>query len=153
MRTSLCDLMSKLAENNFKLKDPVFEGFDSLDIEESSVIVNSDEDFSADLDIMARVSVEYEGTPPESYRILNRIIQDWVEDNEVLLKKLIGPNLKKFLTDRYPNIDVSELDENFDDFIWEEQVDYFPEIDEDNKKIKFLIELVLEIEDVEEEEY
>lgn len=152
MRTSIVNIMANLSKSNFKLKNPSFEDFDLMEIEEKSVIDDSIEDFSSNIDIWAIISVEYEGEPPESYKVLNKIIQDWVEENEEDLKNLIGPYLIKFLKDRYPNIDVSELEEDFGDFIWEDQVDYMPDIDEENKKITFIIELIIEVEDVEEEE-
>jgi hypothetical protein len=152
MKTSIVNIMSKVAKSNFKLKDYFFEGFDSLEIEEKSILSDEEQDFSADLDIWAKISLNYEGEPPESYRVLNRIIQDWVDENEKALEKIIKPELKKFLREKYPNIDLSELDEEFEEFIWEDQVDYYPEVDEDNKKINCLIELVLEIEDIEDVE-
>lgn len=147
MRASVVELMAKKASENFKLKEPSFIGFDRMDIDEENVVDNNDEEFTADIDVWAKVSISYEGVPPNGYRVLNRMIQDWVDDHENDLKKMINPALVDFLTEKYSNIDISDLDKDFDDYIWEDQVDYMPEIKEDTKKIEFSIELVLEVEE------
>jgi hypothetical protein len=93
------------------------------------------------------MSIGYEGDLPDSYRVLNASIMDWVEEHEAELKKVINPKLVPFLKGQYPDVDVSDLQEDFDDYIWEDQVDYMPNPDEEAKTIKFSIELVLDIED------
>ena len=57
-----------------------------------------------------------------------------------------------FLKEHYKNVDVSDLKQDFDDYIWEDQVDYMPEIDEDKKEIKFSVDMVLEVEEKESDE-
>jgi hypothetical protein len=79
------------------------------------------------------------------------MLQDWVDDHDVDLKKMINPKLTAFLKDNYDDIDISDLNQDFDDYIWEDQVDYMPEIDEEAKKIQFSVELVLEIEEEDSE--
>lgn len=161
LRTSAVQSMKLLASQNFKFGDVVFKGFDSVDEYESEGTINIkrdniDQEIEHDynqLDIWAELSISYEGDCPESYRVINSMIMDWVDGNEDKLKELINPELKKFLNDKFPDIDDSDLDTDFDDYIWEDQVDYTPEVDQEEKKIDFSIELVLEImEDDEEDE-
>lgn len=155
LRVSTIQAMKHLAANNFKLGAVEFNDFEDINELQMQKVV--EEDGEQDLettnqfDIWADLSIKYEGNPPESYRVLNSMIMDWVDDNEQNLKKIINPRLNKFLQEKYKDIDSSELDENFDDFIWEDQVDYMPEINEDEKTIDFKLELILEIEEVEEE--
>jgi len=153
MRLSAVQAMKRIAsEEGFKLKDVKFNDFQNID--ESSIDVDApgeeSDEFSAQLDIWANLTISYDGTPPDSYRVLNSIIMDWVDDNESALKKEINPELVKFLKKKYPNLDVSDLNEDFDDYIWEDQVDYMPDIDEEDKTINFTLELVLEIDEQEE---
>jgi len=152
MRASVVEFMAKIASENFKLKKPSFTGFERMDIDEENAVNNNEEEFSADIDVWAKMSIDYEGVPPDSYRVLNRMIQDWVDDHDDELKKMINPALSEFLEKNYHNIDLSDLDTDFDDYIWEDQVDYMPDIDEDTKTIKFSIELVLEIEETDDDE-
>lgn len=151
MKAIAVEYMAKKAAENFKLKDITFNGFDAINVEEEKKLLDNNSDFSAGIDIWAELSIKYEGIPPESYRILNKMIQDWVDDNEKDIKKIINPKLAPFLKERYDSIDLTDLNEDFDDYIWEDQVDYMPEVDEKSKKITFVIELVLEIEDDEED--
>jgi len=154
MRLSAVQAMKKIAEEGFKLKDVKFNDFQNID--ESSVDVDApgedSDEFSAHLDVWANLTVSYKGTPPDSYRVLNSIIMDWVDENEEQLKKEINPELIEYLKDKYPNLDVSDLNEDFDDYIWEDQVDYMPEVEEEENKINFTLELVLEIEEEEEQD-
>jgi len=152
MRASVVEFMAKIASENFKFKKSSFIGFERMDIDEENVVDNNDEEFSADIDVWAKISIDYEGSPPDSYRVLNRMIQDWVDDHDDDLKKMINPTLSEFLEKNYHGIDLSDLDTDFDDYVWEDQVDYMPEIDEDAKTIKFSIELVLEIEEIDDDE-
>lgn len=151
MRASVVEYMAKKASENFKLKDASFLGFENIKIDEENAVENNDEEFSADIEVWANISLKYDGEPPESYRVLNRMIQDWVDDNEDDLKKMINPKLSDFLKENYDDLDISDLDQDFDDYIWEDQVDYMPEIDEDQNKIEITVELVLEIEEKDED--
>jgi hypothetical protein len=147
MKASIVEFMAKKASENFKLKEAIFLGFDNIKVEEENSVDNNDEGFSADIDVWASIKVDYEGIPPESYRVLNRMLQDWVDNHESDLKQMINPKLTDFLKEKYDNLDISDLNQDFDDYIWEDQVDYMPEIDEDKKTIQFTVELVLEIEE------
>lgn len=150
MRASVVEYMAKRASENFKLKDASFLGFENIKIDEENAVENNDEEFSADIDVWANISLKYDGETPDSYRVLNRMIQDWVDDHEDELKKMINPKLSDFLKENYKDLDISDLDQDFDDYIWEDQVDYMPEIDKDKKKIDITVELVLEIEEDED---
>jgi len=149
LRMSTVQAMRVLAASSFKLTDVKFEGFESVEETQASVVDDQDELF-AQLDIWANMVIGYEGTPPESYRVLNAAIMDWVEEHDGDLKKVINPKLVPFIKEKYQDVDVSDLKEDFDDYIWEDQVDYMPEVDEDAKAIRFSLELVLDIEDEEE---
>lgn len=155
LRVSAIEMLKRAAEDSFKLSDVEFEGFEdvgetdlmhSLQIKKDDDISTYEDEFKQ-LDVWAHFSLKFSGNPPESYRVLNSMIMDWVEENEKSLKKEINPKLISFLKEKFPEIDVSDLKEDFDDYIWEEQVDYMPGIDED--KIHFFVELVLEIDDEE----
>jgi hypothetical protein len=152
MKASIVEYMARKAAENFKLNEASFVGFDNVDIEEENSVENNEEEFSADIEVWANIKIKYEGTPPDSYRVINRMLQDWVDDHEDDLKKMINPKLLDFLKEKYENLDVSDLNQDFDDYIWEDQVDYMPDIDEDGKTITFTVELVLEIEEDEDEE-
>lgn len=146
-RLSSIMLMKKLAAQNFNLGEVQFNGFD--EIKQTSLVNISDEngDTTNQLDIWADMSIKFKGMYPDSYRVLNAMIMDWVDENEDKIKKVINSKLKEFLRTNYPDIDVSDVDEDFDDYIWEDQVDYYPEIDEENGVIHFSLELVLDLED------
>lgn len=150
MRASVVEFMAKKAAENFKLKDFSFTGFENIDVSEENAVNNNDEEFSANIEVWANIKIKYEGEPPDSYRVLNRMLQDWVDDNDEALKKEINPKLVDFLKEKYEEIDVSDLKQDFDDYIWEDQVDYMPDVDEDKKTIDFTVELVLEIEEDED---
>jgi len=149
-------LLKKMASDGFKFSDLIFHGFGSIKAAERSALsiedAEEDEDSENQLDIWADCSLGYEGAPPDSYRVLNMMVMDWVDANEQDLSKAINPRLKKFLENTFPEIVTDDLDENFDDYIWEDQVDYFPEIDEEEKRIKFSLELVLDLETEEDSE-
>jgi len=147
MRMSTVQAMRVLAASNFKLTNVTFVGFESIDETKVEQASDDDEDMFAQLDVWADMSIGYEGEPPDSYRVLNAAIMDWVEEHDEDLKKVINPKLIPFIKGRYPDVDVSDLKEDFDDYIWEDQVDYMPDVDEESKTIKFSIELVLDIED------
>ncbi len=155
MRTTAVEYMKKVASMNLKFKDVEFVDFDSIDLsEEGDLIIgdNDDQEYSAQIDVDANLRIKYEGELPDSYRVLNGMIQDWVDEHEAELKKIINPKLIGYLKEQYKNIDISDLSEDFDDYIWEDQVDYYPEIDEDKKEIKFMLEMVMEIEEEESDE-
>jgi len=156
MRTTEIQIFKKIASKKFTLKDVEFIGFNDIgraDITSSIQVTNSTSDkstvvFDADMfDIVCELKLKFSGDAPQSYRVLNSMIMDWVDDNEDSIKKIINPKLIPFLNKEYPDIDTSDLEEDFDDYIWEEQVDYHPEIDEENNEIHFTLELVLNVEE------
>lgn len=160
MRVSAIEAAKQVASKKFSVRDMQFEGFE--DIGESALLhtvtlrrngqLSEYEEEFRQLDIWAHMSVAYSGSPPESYRVLNSIVLDLVDDFESDIKKEVNPKLKEFLKERFPGIDLEDLDEDFDDYIWEDQVDYFPGIDPEDDRLHFMIELVLQIDDESEEE-
>lgn len=155
---STIQALKKIAAEKFKLGDLRFVEFDTIKSTELGKVilekvdgVNVEGKEIHQVDAWADMGLSYEGTPPESYRVLNTMIMDWVDGNEEKIKKEINPKLKDFLAKAYPDIDTSDLNEDFDDYIWEDQVDYMPEIDEENNEIRFTIELVLDVEEMEQD--
>ena len=61
-----------------------------------------------------------------------------------------SPKLIPFLKERFKDLDVSDLKEDFDDYIWEDQVDYIPGISEEDGRLHFSVELVLDVVDDDE---
>ena len=154
MKISVVAAMKEKAAKNFKFKDVSFVDFESVDLEEMSASITEAElqEFSASAEVSANLKIIYDGELPDSYRVLNSMLQDWVEDHDEDLKKVINPKLLPFLEEHYKSVDLSDLKADFDDYIWEDQVDYMPEIDEDKKEIKFTVELVLEVEETDGDE-
>lgn len=132
------------AKSNFKLKDLKF--VEIYNVSEKFASTNGEE-----IDIWASLAISYEGTPPDSYRVLNSMIMDFTEDKKEDLGKVLALPLKSFMSERFPAVDLSELDKDVSDFIFEEQVDFLPEIEEDSKDILFQIELIVEVEESEED--
>jgi len=151
LRLSAVQAMKVVASRNFRLKDVEFLGFDSIDETKIEALRNGDEDMYAQIDVWAKMKIGYEGDPPESYRVLNAAIMDWVEEHEDELKKAINPKLVPYLKETYSDIDVSDLQDDFDDYIWEDQVDYMPDVNKAGDTIEFEIELVLDIDEPEDE--
>lgn len=160
MRITAIEAAKQIASSSFSVRDMKFEGFDdvgesslvhNVSLRKNGVLAEFEEEFKQ-LDLWAHMSMAFKGEPPESYRVLNGIVLDTVDDHEDEIKKEINPKLKSFLKECFPGIDVSDLDEDFDDYIWEDQVDYYPGIDPDDGRLHFMIELVLEIDDKEDEQ-
>ncbi|MBD3262612.1 MAG: hypothetical protein GF334_13245 [Candidatus Altiarchaeales archaeon] len=152
MRTTVVQVMKRLASSNFKFGEVTFNGFDGLrETKVQEVIESGPDELSEQIELWADLSVKYQGEPPESYRVLNSMLMDWVDDNETKLKKIINPKLKSHLNEKYDDIDTDDLDEDFDDYIWEDQVDYMPRVNEEEREINFSLELVLDIEEEDED--
>jgi hypothetical protein len=154
MKVSVVAAMKQNAAKNLKLKDVSFIDFDSIDMEEmkASITEADIQEFSATVEVSANLRITYDGEPPDSYRVLNSMIQDWVDDHDEDLKKIINPKLIPFLKEHYKDLDTSDLKEDFDDYIWEDQVDYMPEIDENKKEIRFSLDLVLDVDEVDSDD-
>jgi hypothetical protein len=102
------------------------------------------------MEIWAAVKVPFTGEIPESYKVLNLMIGDWVAKKEKELTKALHKNLADHLKKNYPDSDASGLEESEDSAIWLDQLDYMPRIDEDDKSIVIEIELVLDTEPISE---
>jgi len=127
----------KAAQSVAISNDYEFIGFDDISALEQSPEV---------IEIWAKVKLTYEGTLPESYKTLNLLIGDWVEDNLQRLTKTLHTELKEHFEENYPDHDTSELEQIEDTAIWTDQLDYMPIIDESSKSMIIEIELVLEAE-------
>lgn len=147
MRYTAIQVMKKLAAEKFKLSDMEFAGFERIDTTVSSEIVEGDEDIEAQVDVWANFTLRYEGDPPDSYRTINAMIMDWVDEHDKELRETLCPKLIPWLAEQYKGADLSEIEQDPGDFIWEDQVDYMPEVDEDKKTITFTVELMLDVSD------
>lgn len=147
MRTSELQVMKRIAAERFVMHDVAFDGFEKIDMTEVTQVIDDETDLDSQVEVWAKFTLKYDGEPPESYRTLNAMIMDWVDSNENRIRVLVNKQLIPFLKEQYKDIDVSDLDDKIDDYIWEDQVDYMPEVDEANRKITFVLELVLDIED------
>jgi len=123
------------ASQNFKISDDFkFVEFDDLTNEGLEEGEDPDQ-----LEIWAGIQIKFDGDVPESYRTLNYIIGEWVDQHRDELTKVIQEHLVEHAKSFY---DDSEVDLE-DTMIWEDQLDYMPRIDYENKKIIVDIELVL----------
>jgi len=152
MKYTAVQLMKRMAAEHFKLGNLQFDGFDKIDTTEVTDSTEYGEELQAQLDIWADFRLTYTGTPPESYRVLNSMVMDYVDEHEEEFKAAINPQIVAFVKSQYQDVDLSEVDDKVDDFIWEDQVDYMIEIDEDNNEILFTLELVMDVEETEPEE-
>ena len=135
------------ASMNFKLSDK-FEFMDFDDI--TPDMVDSGTKVPDHIEIWAAVKVFFEGDPPDSYKILNLTIGDWVASHENELTKVIHQELHNHFKKTYPNSDTSDINEDSDSAIWVDQLDYMPRMNEKDKHMIIEIELVLESDIVEE---
>ena len=133
------------AAKNLKFTKFEFVEFDDL----SKFDIEEHKDFPDLLEIFARIKVSFAGEPPESYKALNLLIGDWVNDNLKEMTKVIHAELKKHMSGKYPDSDVSALDNEEDTAIWTDQLDYMPDVDE--KSMVIDVELVLHGEPIKDE--
>jgi hypothetical protein len=131
------------AAQNMSLKDNFeFIAFDDITAEHIEEMQETPES----LEIWAAIKVPYTGELPDSYKVLNLMIGDWVESNLEKLTPALHDELKKHFEENYPESDASALDQMEDTAIWLDQLDYMPDIDEDAKTMQIEIELVLNAE-------
>jgi hypothetical protein len=160
LRTSAIEAAKMIIAANFILGlDVRLEGFDDVgemsmshgvNVRGSGEMSEYEQEYNQ-LDIWAHLSIDFQGELPDSYRVLNSIVLDWVEEHQEELAKIIDPKLIPFLQDKFEDLDVSDLTESFGEFIWEDQTDYNVGIDEDDGRLHFCVELVLDIEEDEPE--
>lgn len=143
MSTSEVLALKVLAKKNFKLSNPKFQEIHDAGIIEQHGI--TPEDF----EIFIQMSLDYEGMPPSSYRALNSIVMDYVDENKDSLEESISSKVVEHFSQEDSPIDPKDFGKDYKDFIWEEQVDYMPMVDEENKKVFFEIEVVINIEPIE----
>lgn len=134
------------AAKNFSIKDNFdFIALDDISAEEIQKAQTAPEI----IEIWAAVKIYFDGEIPESYKVLNLLIGDWVENNIQSLSKVIHEQLKQHFLENYPNSDASDLDTLDESAIWTDQLDYMPTIDSDNNSMTIEIELVLDAEPLE----
>jgi len=135
------------AKKSFIIKDNFeFHSFDDITPE----ILTEDAPVPDHIEIFAAVKIFYDGTLPESYKTINLLISDWVVDHTKELTKVIHGHLKGHFNKLYPDSDLSAMDGTEETSIWEDQLEYMPRINEEEKNIVIEIELVLEAEPQEE---
>jgi len=147
---NLIDFVRKVhAAQNFILKDDfTFIAFEDISKEH----IEETQDVPETLEIWAAVKIPFEGELPESYKVLNLMIGDWVESNLEKLTPIIHEELKGHFKEHYPESDISGLEQAEDTAIWLDQLDYMPRINEDEGFMLIEVELVLETEAEEEGE-
>jgi hypothetical protein len=133
------------ANQNFKIKD----NFEFLDFDDITADV-AKADVPEHIEIWAAVKVFFEGKVPDSYKILNLTIGDWVASHGKELTKVIHKKLKDHISSKYPNSDSGDIHEESESSIWEDQLDYMPRVDENDKHMIIEIELILDSEPLEE---
>lgn len=135
------------AGKKFSLDDSFeFVEFDDItqeEITETSVALDA-------VEIWASVKIPFKGALPDSYRVLNYMIADWVEKNEDDLTKVIHEKLVEHFKESYPDSDPSELISTEESVIWSDQLDFMPRANEEENFIVIEIELVVETEEIEE---
>mgnify|MGYP006289598325 CR=1 FL=1 len=132
------------AGKKFKLKDDFkFVEFNDITAEG----IQEDSPVPDQIEIWAAVEIYYDGEVPESYKVLNLMIGDWVEKNEEKLNTIINEELQRHFKEHYPNADF-DLEED-DTAIWLDQLDYMPRIDAGPNSIIIEVELVMEAEPLE----
>ena len=132
------------AAKKFKIKDN-FE-FISLD-DVSSEHIEEHQAVPDLLEIWAAVKIFYLGEVPESYKSLNLIIGDWVNNNIKPLTEVLHTELKKHFKEFYKDSSLEDLDDVEETSIWTDQLDYMPIIDEKKKSFIIEVELVLHAEE------
>lgn len=144
----LLDFIRKVnASQNFSLKDN-FE-FIALDDISAEYIAENNK-VPETLEIWAAIKIPFEGDIPDSYKVLNLMIGDWVETNVAQLTTVIHQELKDHFVKKYPDSEIIDLEQIEDSAVWLDQLDYMPEIDPDQKVVKIEVELVLNAEPIEE---
>lgn len=132
------------AGQNFKLSDEFeFIEFDDISAEGG---ITEDSPIPDQVEIWAAIKLNYTGKVPETYKALNLVIWGWVEKHEDELNKVVIEELKKHFEEKYPGSDASELNGG-DEVVWEDQLDYMPRINPDNKEIIIEVELVMDTEE------
>jgi len=134
------------AAQNFNISDKFeFIQFDDMTFEDETASVS----LPTSMEIFAEMKIFYDGELPESYKALNLMIRDWVEKHIDHLSTVIHDKLKNHVNKKYPDSDVTDLDDEETTVIWTDQLDYMPRVDEKNNFMVIDIELVLHAESLE----
>jgi len=133
------------AKQKFKIKDK-FEFIEFDDI--SADGLRSTSPIPDHLEIWAIIKTNYTGEIPDSYKALNLIIGDWVEEHNKGISRVIHERLKEHLEEKYPG-SLSALDTD-DTVVWLDQLDYMPRIDPSDSSIIIEVELIIDTEPLED---
>jgi hypothetical protein len=133
------------ASQKFILKED-FEFIEFDDI--TSEGISEKEPTSDTIEIWAAIKIPFKGEIPESYKVLNLMIGDWVAKNEKDLTKTINKNLAEHFKENYPDSDASELENSEESTIWLDQLDYMPRTKEGEDTLTIEIEVVLDTEPI-----
>jgi hypothetical protein len=132
------------AAQKFKIQDTFeFVGFDDI----SAGHIREEKDVPETLEIWAAVKIHYGGELPESYRVLNFIIGDWVEKHTDQLTENLYGELHKHFSNNYEG-DFSDLEKSQESPIWEDQLDFMPRVEQNDNSMIVEIELVLNAESI-----
>jgi len=131
------------ASRNFSFKDNFefieFEDITPEYIEEHGSVPDT-------VELWGVIKIYYDGQIPESYKILNLMIGDWVEKNVDALTENIHTELKKHFSEYYPESDHTALDQVDDSAIWTDQLDFMPIINPNDNSLTIELDLILHAE-------
>jgi hypothetical protein len=142
---SMLDFIRELnAAKKFIIKDQFsFIEFDDVSKEH----IQKTQTIPETLEIWAAVKIHYEGEMPESYKVLNLLIGDWVEKHTRELTPVIYKELKSHFKKHYDEkSDISDLEKTEESPIWQDQLDYMPRAESKDDSMIIEIELVLNAE-------
>ena len=100
----------------------------------------------SDFIVMADVSVPFTGEVPDSARILNAIVTEWVMANAQAVDAAIRQPVGDYLAEYYPEIDLGSVLGSENLLIWEDQVDYRAAYNQEDNLIHFTVETLLDLE-------
>jgi hypothetical protein len=141
----MIDFIRKIhAAQNFSIKDNFeFIEFDDITAEE---LQTEGAEAPETIEIWAAVKITYTGQVPDSYKVLNLMIGDWVENHVEPLTKVLHAELKTHFQSTYPDSDHTALNQMEDTAVWLDQLDYMPRIEVDKQEMVIEVELVLNAE-------
>lgn len=98
-----------------------------------------------DFVIVVDMSIPFSGDAPESARVLNAMVMDWVGANIQALDSMIREPISDFLEENYPSIDIGSILDGDQLLIWEDQVDYLVSVEKEGDILHFTIETLLDL--------
>jgi hypothetical protein len=143
---AMIDFIRELnAAQKLKFKDQFeFQEFDDV----SAGHIRETKTIPETLEIWAAVKIHYEGEMPESYKVLNLMIGDWVEKHTSQLTPVLYKELISHFKKNYEDANVSDLEKSEESPIWQDQLDYMPRIEKEDNSMIIEIEMVLNAEPI-----